>query len=46
MIHVRGPHQLEALGGCLVCLCLRPALIGLQGVADDYDDEDDWQGYY
>jgi len=26
MIPVRGPHQSEALGGCLVCLCLRPAL--------------------
>ena len=21
------PHQSEALGGCLVCLCLRPALM-------------------
>jgi len=27
MIPVRGPHQSEALGGCLVCLCLRPALV-------------------
>ena len=27
MIPVRGPHQSEALGGCLVCLCLRPALM-------------------
>jgi len=26
MIPVRGPHQSDALGGCLVCLCLRPAL--------------------
>ena len=26
MIRVRGPHLSEALGGCLVCLCLRPAL--------------------
>ena len=26
MIPVRGPHQSEALGGCLVCLCLRLAL--------------------
>jgi len=26
MIPVRGPHQSEALDGCLVCLCLRPAL--------------------
>jgi len=27
MIPVRGPHQSEALGGCLVCLCLRTALL-------------------
>ena len=25
-VPVRGPQQSEALGGCLVCLCLRPAL--------------------
>ena len=31
MIWVRGPHLSEALGGCLVCLCLRPALpLGLR----------------
>ena len=28
MIRVRGPHLSEALGGCPVCLCLRPALRG------------------
>lgn len=25
--HLRGPYKSEALGGCLVCPCLRPALL-------------------